>query len=1255
MSMTLERIQQEYPEEYKYCQKAIEFLLEELNGLLGYSEDNTSIAPAAGQVAEVPQKKLQSRAIELLDAYNHNINYPAQITRALLHLKSVYSELSRDQSPDSSWVLSKAAKALDDINNPLYCDPAYFIYEHQSDSNPLIEKFGYCSVVSISDLKVMHQDSVSSLLQQMAKEKRIYKDIESCLARNQEPNDNLNKLRLNFKWPQILPEGALYAGEASGLLSPEEAYILDNDDIHLGLELLRQKLKSQWSVKRNNMTTLLMPTVFTVTFKDNEPEASSNYVEFGQRLCSLLRDKSLRRDNRLLIAGILHVDANHYINYFVSPHPINDSVTVFILNPSLGTQQEKGRYTRLFLPILTELYKLEKSIHLVSVPIIQQLLDYDCGFLSLQNLEDTLIRGKVFDLDTDSMKLTFVGTALTVNGNRGKIYDFRNEVYCYPKEFKEKIVAVRQRWSADFSAASEVPYYALKSEPSLKLLVDEQPFRLQPYDYKAKVIQQHQVDQENLYRDAVYNLFCSLECAAGEFITQACSQQFIGDLRLPTESEISGYVALLKSRMSQIEIKNRIVTLKELEAILGPLENVVIGFIVDQLNGVCLEAIATPFFLFYERYQWPPEATRHDVIYQDFLKDSAPLAAFRKLPGAMTDREIIEGLKGDLDDKIKEKYLFMRFDLIKKMFREGFSELLNSISPDIVSSGDVDAIKGAIAAHLRPISGLADYTGELRKLGMRSLYDLVEQGVDFEIRRFCREVLPVLLSSIEHEKSIHSLRHFSEDLQQITPDLITKDSIRFLITAVQKEPLLEAIRKRTQVCATEELQRSFQKSSLSLNFVQLLALGAERWRQTILEDLRPTGIFTAIDENDIMKRIDTYYSELAGQLLASSIDTFLQNAPISLRKLHPINSRHDARVRALFLTNILMGKGNRSASVENLPQFQVFKERLLRALEARVDEFNILRADFIRLQKSIQSLQQSIDPIPDVVKTFDSQLSAHIEHCELLCDKKMTLTQIEKKFKELRHLALAELNQMLLGLLPLYESGSTDHHHPTYCLRPFLCQVYGLNMKVGGKLPAVVTSLDQYEDLDEHIISMLSGGNDEMDRPACQLRALPSRLCSNVPLLPQSGKLVLENTQQGAPTVGLILSVVHLLGSDQFYNDCPWNGLWGSCAQPLKNELMRLLEALPVGTTVESLLPQNQLEKFKAIFKQASDWVCAKKFKEDKPPILQILNALNPAPQVQNSNGAANAENPSSRAPQSGNAPLQHRKEKKPTEVKLHK
>ncbi len=646
--MALEKIQT-HPE-YQHSEKAINALLKELDGLLGFPE------------YRIDGEEKKSHAVLFLDAFENYITCPAQAARLLVHLKAKHLEYVHDEFNTPELIVSKAGAGLTNNDHIIYVKPLNFLTQDWGSFRDLVNQFGMCAFVGISEIAGMDDKTFQAFLGNLIKKDDLRKNVKACLQDNNEHNSNLNELRKYFDLTMILPRDICYPGaNPSEVLSPEDSYTLQHSDIYLGMQLLQENLifRGGWNFAKKGIQFCLIPTVFSMTFRDDEPVVDDQFLEMGKTFCALLRNKSFKNNVRPLIAGMLLVDNNHYINYFLSPNYEKGTIDLFLLDPSAekkaGQKNQKELfYASVFLHLLQELsneYKINRHPCLVS----QQLQERDCGFLCLQNLEDVFLK-EVFFIDNDG-NLRFDDALLTVNGNNGKGADQSDDCYYLPS-LKIATKAVREQWAKRFKAKKEVHYFHLNPEPTLVNLVADR-FKQDPYSYDENVEKQYKQDFLEKLRGSLYAAVCGLKTSNNQSFIDKWVSSFQKDLTIPKLQIIGGTADALKTEAAGLanrKFENGLDISgveKELKKSLGELMR---EFFVDALNIECLQIFATHFVAFVKSYQWPDNAQNFECIFNDFLEQKK-LNKYFKLPGAKTKAEVLAHLQQECAKEIKDNIL----------------------------------------------------------------------------------------------------------------------------------------------------------------------------------------------------------------------------------------------------------------------------------------------------------------------------------------------------------------------------------------------------------------------------------------------------------------------------------------------------------------------------------------------------------------------------------------------------------------------
>lgn len=649
--MALEKIQK-HPE-YKHSEKAIKALLKELDGLLGFPEF----------LIDGQEKKSHAVLfLEFLDGFETNITCPAQVARLLLLLKDVHALNVHEDYVTPEVIVSKAGDGLTSSDHIIYISPLSFLRQNWNAFKKLLDEFGICAFIGISEIAAMDDKTFEAFFQNLILRVFPRKNVEACLQENKEPNSNLNELRKHFNLPIILPKDICYPGaNPSEVLTPDNFYTLQESDIYLGMQLLQENpvFNGAWDFERGGIQYCLIPTVFSVTFRKNEPDINEQFISMGKTFCSLLNNKSFKEGVRILIAGILLVDNNHYINYFLSTN--NIGIDIFLLDPSAEKEVGKKKskeffYLSIFNYLIVDQFK-GFQINQYPCNVSQQLQERDCGFLCLQNLEDVFTKEGVFSIE-NRVGLKFNGSLLTVNGNAGKGTDQNDNCY-YAAKLNLDTRAVREAWAKRFKAKKEVHYFHLNPEPTLVKLVADYSFKQDPYNYDENVERQYNQDFLEKLRGSLYAAICGLKISNNQSFIDNWVSSFQKDLTIIKGHTISGTADAIKKDalgLANRKFENGLDISgveKELKKSLGELMR---EFFVDALNMECQQIFATHFVAFVKSYEWPVDAQNFECIFNDFLEQKK-LKKYFKLPGAKTKAEVLDHLQRECTKEIKDTIL----------------------------------------------------------------------------------------------------------------------------------------------------------------------------------------------------------------------------------------------------------------------------------------------------------------------------------------------------------------------------------------------------------------------------------------------------------------------------------------------------------------------------------------------------------------------------------------------------------------------
>ncbi len=934
--MALEKIKL-HPD-YKDSEQAINDLFKDLEKLLGFPE------------FVIEGKQRQSFVEIFLESFVNDNTTPAHVARLLVHLKSAHSQYCHEDLMTPVGILGKAGNGLTSQDHIVY-KPLVFIKKSLEAKiegfETLLIKCGFCAFVGISEIAAMDEKTFKGFVDTLKKNKGLQENVKACLQRNLESNTNLNQVRKFFELPIILPKNILYPGTDSVEdLSPEEFYTPQQDDIYLGLQLLHENpsFNHNWSFVRNGILYCLLPTAFSVTFRNNEPDATPDFISMGTTLCSLLKDQSYGNKVRPLIAGMLLVDNNHCINYFLSPNHKKGTVDVFLLDPSAenkeGTKNQKELfYARVFLHLLGGQYEESKIIRHPCL-VSQQLQERDCVFLSLQNLEDTFLKEGLFFID-DHGELKFDASKLTVNGNVGKGYNQLNDCY-YPSSLKADTQRVREEWARGFTDKNDVIIYQLKPEPTLVNLVADS-FKQNPYSYVKNVQARYKEHFHEKIRGALYGEISNIKLADNKSYMEVCVSQFEHDFQIPNAQKFEEFSNRLKAPafLGNTIFTNKNLTIAQIEREMGrPLHDLVCDFVVDALNVECFEIIATHFLVFKANYEWPADAETHDRIYEDFLTQK--LDAFFKLRGAKPRKEVLADLKMRFDKDLKE-------------------ELLNSFK-------DLEAI----------------------------------------------------LARISQSQSLDELLHWLNNPHVLIPAPHNGK----LISSLLKDQLEKATLRQINILVRDALNQTFQNLSEGKTLRQLIQLGPDGWRDSVLREGALTVVRKIVPQDKLHAKIDVFYNARVDRLLCDAVDTLVEGEKFKLVRYHKENNKSTARILALFNKKVLGLKDGERANYDE-QYFQLFMSKFHEKLEVPCKLSEDVSADFTKLFEFVTLLKTNMGCESQSVNCFMDQLRQHGEHIDLLRRKStFKLDDFVSKFSGSRALAIEEFKMMLIGLKLTFKKGS---------------------------------------------------------------------------------------------------------------------------------------------------------------------------------------------------------------------------------------
>ncbi len=423
---------------------------------------------------------------------------------------------------------------------------------------------------------------------------------------------------------QQLPQGYLFPGaNPRQCLTPENAYTLVDTDILMGLDWIRSKTPPH--EVNDPIRYFLMPTCFQWLFEQNSqsPQINSIYEQMQHILVCLLKDARENSKIPVIIAGILNLDKNHYINYFCVWNPKEQQVEIYILDPS--AEKEKGSkkarellYAEIIKKMLMPTFQNSLCFSFLA---IQQIREKDCGFLCLQNLEDLFIRRTLASL-TDGGMVCFDLRGLSVYGNTGRIYVESEEKYAYRSQILDQDLAVRGSWANRMMGEPSAPVrtfriWPLKQNPTLAEAI-EFDFDLEPYNYLDNVKQQFDNDILGQARSTICALFQDLR-VRGENVLDACVAQYTKDFVLPSPREIAEYTHHLRKSIKPIEVQGRVYNVDDLDQEFGSLEYVVYDSILDLLQSHHATALLVRFGQFFRSYQWKTAVDWKAKIIDDFF------------------------------------------------------------------------------------------------------------------------------------------------------------------------------------------------------------------------------------------------------------------------------------------------------------------------------------------------------------------------------------------------------------------------------------------------------------------------------------------------------------------------------------------------------------------------------------------------------------------------------------------------------------
>jgi hypothetical protein len=247
------------------------------------------------------------------------------------------------------------------------------------------------------------------------------------------------------------------------------------------------------------------------------------YSECANKLRLIMR--SIPYSNSVIVAGIVNLNANHYVPYFLYKNAKN-RICVFTIDPSHETS-----------PLLERCFNdIFPGCMYVDAYIAQQERQRDCGFNSLESIHNVakslLSENPVLSVVDD--KLHFDPRGLTVNGNPYKAFDYVREEPFFLQPFMEQGQKNRARWAELFKTKNQVDY-------GNGGIVE--------YSYEKNVEEQNRNDDLG----GIYSFIAGIMIAEGTL--NQYEEQYIHRLELPTPQQLEAIRHHILQGFTQQQLK----------------------------------------------------------------------------------------------------------------------------------------------------------------------------------------------------------------------------------------------------------------------------------------------------------------------------------------------------------------------------------------------------------------------------------------------------------------------------------------------------------------------------------------------------------------------------------------------------------------------------------------------------------------------------------------------------------------------------
>jgi len=356
-----------------------------------------------------------------------------------------------------------------------------------------------------------------------------------------------------------IPNHAIFPGFSGQEVSLSQAdrYQLTSQDIHNGFRYLMQHYGSQIS---------------------HHPEFDSQFPGVGfclmmmpmqayslpilKKVVASYDPKTAKRP--LFFTGIFHVSGNHYLPFFLNKFESGNIFVVTFDPIARHTVQNdsKDETTRKLQQDLSHCFGCPVTV--MDANIVQQLGGRNCGYMSLQTIEDVLKaqqrKRPVFWHNRETGKLIIEIKRLTIA--KKPIGDFNGHYY-YANQLAKASRKVRHRYAAIFSRYQDVHEFYCPDENMTPYRAYE--FEVVPYDYNANVNDQNKQDVDDVCLGKVTTLIIEhnlVEDVKKEYIEtfsypsedrmQAIMQRVLAAIQEGLSSEESRLLEGLTQRMRNI-------------------------------------------------------------------------------------------------------------------------------------------------------------------------------------------------------------------------------------------------------------------------------------------------------------------------------------------------------------------------------------------------------------------------------------------------------------------------------------------------------------------------------------------------------------------------------------------------------------------------------------------------------------------------------------------------------------------------------